>query len=202
MRITSGELRGRSLVSPRTDITHPMGDRERLALFNALESRGFNTGAEMLYGGVRTAALDAFAGTGALGLEALSRGATHVDFIEKDHRALLALRQNIKTLGLSAKTQVFPTNVVKFTTLPSVAAQHGGYDLIFIDPPYDNFRPADFVHLCQFMKSDALLALSHPAAFAPEGLLQLVGKTRFAHLSTRTYARANISLFRKNLSVS
>ena len=91
IRITSGSLRGRTIRSPRSSLTHPMGAREKLALFNMI-------GAE-LPGAV---VLDAFAGSGALGIEALSRGAHLVTFIEKDLKIAENLIENLKTVGIGS----------------------------------------------------------------------------------------------------
>ena len=95
VKITSGLFRGRELKAPQNGITHPMGSREKLALFNSLN--------EKIEGKI---ILDVFAGTGALGLEALSRGATHVTFIEADKKAAEILKQNAILLGVFEKVRI------------------------------------------------------------------------------------------------
>ena len=102
VKITSGLFRGRELKAPQNGITHPMGSREKLALFNSLN--------EKIEGKI---ILDVFAGTGALGLEALSRGATHVTFIEADKKAAEILKQNAILLGVFEKVRIYNTKVEK-----------------------------------------------------------------------------------------
>ncbi|MGH7115711.1 MAG: RsmD family RNA methyltransferase, partial [Stellaceae bacterium] len=96
MRIVGGRHRGRRLSAPPGDAVRPTSDRAREALFNILSHGRFAAGGLPFAG---AAVLDAFAGTGALGLEALSRGAAEAIFIERDRDALLVLRRNIETLG-------------------------------------------------------------------------------------------------------
>ena len=103
MRITSGIFRGRKLVSPNSETTHPMGDREKLALFNSL--------GDSIKG---TVVLDLFAGSGALGLEALSRGAKDVDFVENSRKAVLSIKSNISALEVSNSTNIFAQDVKVF----------------------------------------------------------------------------------------
>ena len=168
IRITSGKFRGRSLKTPGGK-THPMGERERLALFN------------MIAGDIPgSLILDAFAGSGALGIEALSRGAREVVFIEKNPKAAEIIRQNLRELEIAA--EVSTADVVIFNT-------EAVFDLIIADPPYDDFNPEAIQHLLQFLKEGGLLVLSHPGE-APEFLgLTLV--------KTRTYAAAHISVYAK-----
>src|SRR5262249_918285 len=103
MRIIAGSHRGRALVAPQGDLVRPTSDRAREALFNIL-AHGTLAASGPPYAGARV--LDAFAGTGALGLEALSRGAAGVAFIENSRTALTTLRQNISALGETARTQI------------------------------------------------------------------------------------------------
>jgi 16S rRNA (guanine966-N2)-methyltransferase len=120
MRIIAGQWRGRPLVSPKGQETRPTADRTRETLFSMLNSRlgGFE--------GLRVA--DLFAGTGALGLEALSRGAASCLFVENDRAALDALRANCKTFGISPEIRAQSA-----LTLGPIAEP---FDLILIDPPY------------------------------------------------------------------
>ncbi|MCA1653933.1 MAG: 16S rRNA (guanine(966)-N(2))-methyltransferase RsmD [Sphingomicrobium sp.] len=121
MRIIAGAWRGRPIAAPPGDITRPTADRTRETLFSMLVSRlgGFE--------GLRVA--DLFAGSGALGLEALSRGAAHVTFVERDAAAVRALRANLDRLGAADKSDVRATSAL---TLAPAAP----FDLIFADPPY------------------------------------------------------------------
>ena len=120
MRIIAGRWRGRSLVAPTGNTTRPTSDRTREALFSMLASR--------LGSFEDLAVADIFAGTGALGLEALSRGAARCVFVEQDRAAVQALRANIATL--TAPGEVLPTAVA------ALGAARWPADLLLFDPPY------------------------------------------------------------------
>lgn len=127
MRIISGEWRGRRLFAPEGDVTRPTADRTREALFSMLLSRLGSF--EGLY------VADLFAGSGALGLEALSRGAARCLFVEQDPAAIRTLRRNIANLGAQARCDVRAGSVL---TLPKNAADKAGQpDLVLMDPPYE-----------------------------------------------------------------
>ncbi len=121
MRVVAGDLRGRRIESPSGDATRPTTDKVREAVFNALGSLDVVDGATVV---------DAFAGTGAMGIEALSRGAAHCTFIEKDRDALQVLKRNIATLGLADRSSVVSVDAI------AALAQHGDCDLFIADPPY------------------------------------------------------------------
>jgi 16S rRNA (guanine966-N2)-methyltransferase len=121
VRIIAGAWRGRPLIAPKGDTTRPTADRTREALFSMLTSRVGS------FEGLTVA--DLFAGSGALGLEALSRGAATCLFVEQDKAALDALRANIDKLGATGAT-VRPASVLALG--PATAA----LDLIMMDPPY------------------------------------------------------------------
>lgn len=125
MRIIAGTHRGRRIAAPPGQRTRPTTDRVRESLFSSLVSL---SGPD-LGGGP---ALDAFAGSGALGLEALSRGATPVVFSEKDRRTAAVLRANVQALGVEAVTHVLPSDAF------SLAERYQGpaFSLILLDPPY------------------------------------------------------------------
>jgi 16S rRNA (guanine966-N2)-methyltransferase len=125
MRVVAGELRGRPLLGPKGLGTRPTSSKVRTAIFNALESLGAVDGARVL---------DLFAGSGAMGIEALSRGADHVTFVERDRDALAALRANLDALGLGRERAA----VVVGDALGLVAAGRlgGPFDLAVLDPPY------------------------------------------------------------------
>jgi 16S rRNA (guanine966-N2)-methyltransferase len=127
MRIVAGRLRGRALVAPEDARTRPTSDRVREAVFNILE-HGIDGFA---IAGARV--LDLFAGTGALGLEALSRGATFCLFVEEDAAARGLIRRNIEALGLTGITKVFRRNAADL----GAAGHRGGFGLAFLDPPYE-----------------------------------------------------------------
>ncbi len=125
MRIIAGNWRGRTINAPKGDATRPTADRTREALFSMLTSRLGS------FEGLRVA--DLFAGSGALGLEALSRGAAHCLFVEQDKAALDVLRANIAALGVAR--EVADVRAQSVLNLPHVAQP---YDLIMMDPPYDS----------------------------------------------------------------
>lgn len=125
MRIVAGEWRGRALTAPPGRDTRPTADRVRQALFDMLLHAPW--GGHDTVVGARV--LDGFAGTGALGLEALSRGAAHAVFVEQDRAALAALRGNIARCGAAARSTVLAAD---FLALPADRS----CDLIFLDPPY------------------------------------------------------------------
>ena len=167
--ITSGEYRGRELVVPET--AHAMGSREKMALFNVL-------------GSVVQAArvLDVYAGSGALGLEALSRGAHRATFVEKNRAAAEIIKMNIDKLKEDTRTEVIIESAKDI--------REGKYDVIFIDPPYDKFCVQEFTHLAELLDKDGRLVVSHPYDIEVEmpGLKML---------RTKRYARAQISIFSK-----
>lgn len=128
MRITGGKYRGRKLRAPEGTDTRPTSDRVREALFNILEHRDWG---ETIGNPLRKKhVLDGFAGTGALGLEALSRGAAHTLLIEKDRKALNVLRQNIDLLKCAEETTILGLDITRLRTDTPACS------LIFLDPPY------------------------------------------------------------------
>lgn len=122
MRIIAGEWRGRPLVAPAGSATRPTSDRAREALFSMLASRIGS------FEGLRVA--DLFAGSGALGLEALSRGAGHCSFVEQDRAAITALKTNIERLNAGGRTEVRASSVL------SLGHAIQPFDLLLLDPPF------------------------------------------------------------------
>jgi 16S rRNA (guanine966-N2)-methyltransferase len=129
-RVIAGRLGGRTLVAPAGVATRPTSDRVREALFSILGD---------LHGAV---VLDLFAGTGALGVEALSRGASHATFVENARPALRALGQNLENLGLGAESRVLSTSVERALSAMSWGAD--AFDVVFMDPPYREVREGTF----------------------------------------------------------
>lgn len=121
MRVVAGELRGRRIDPPRTDATRPTTDKVREAVFNALSSMDALVGARVV---------DAYAGTGALGIEALSRGASHCVFIERDPGALSVLKGNIDRLGIASRCTVLAADAM------AVLSRQCDANLVLADPPY------------------------------------------------------------------
>jgi 16S rRNA (guanine966-N2)-methyltransferase len=119
LRVVAGAFKGRRLAAPRGTRTRPTADRVREALFSMLGD----------VGGARV--LDLYAGSGALGIEALSRGADSAVFVERDARALAAIERNLASVGAEA-------SVVRQDVLRFLGRADGAFDLVFCDPPYDS----------------------------------------------------------------
>ena len=141
MRIIAGEFKSRRLVAPEGDQTRPTPDRLREALFSALGDRVEDT-----------VFLDAYAGSGSVGIEALSRGAKRAIFVEKHPKALAALRANLAALGLAHRVTVITTAVSR--ALPTQPA-----DIIFLDPPYD--RESEYSLAMEAIPECKLLLVQH-----------------------------------------
>ena len=124
MRIIAGAYKGRRLVTPRGDVTRPTADQVRIALMDTLTP--WLPGARLL---------DLFAGAGGVGLEALSRGAAHVTFVERDARAVAALRDNIAALGAGPAARVVRDDVL--SALRTLQRDGERFGLVFLDPPYE-----------------------------------------------------------------
>lgn len=131
MRIIAGEWRGRSIEAPPGSSTRPTADRVRETLFSMLASRLGS------FEGLRVA--DLFAGSGALGLEAMSRGAASATFVESETEAVASIRRNAEKLGATARTSVIAGSAL---TLPSAEP----FDLVFADPPYGDGGGTAAVH--------------------------------------------------------
>lgn len=129
MRITGGERRGRILTSPEGLQTRPTSDRARQAIFNILNHAKWRP-PSLLDG---NAVMDIFAGTGALGLEALSQGASHAVFVEKDPAALRACQQNIDAMKYGTQSLLMKTDCLTLGPRPAPLAPR---QLVFLDPPY------------------------------------------------------------------
>lgn len=176
LRIISGRWKGRRLIAPPGEATRPTSDRARQALFDMLWHAPW-AGRERVEG---AEVLDAFAGTGALGLEALSRGAARTTFLEKDRAALAALRANIAACEAPAKV------LAADATKPPRAAQPA--TLLFLDPPYG-----------AALAGPALEALDAAGWIAPGALICLelgpkdaLPETRFTTLAERIHGKARM----------
>jgi 16S rRNA (guanine(966)-N(2))-methyltransferase RsmD len=170
LRIIAGEYGGRLIKTPRTRITHPMGDRERGAIFNFLQHH-INKDTNFL---------DAFAGSGAVGLEALSRGAKTVTFLEKDKKALKVIAENIEKLDVSKQTKV----------ARNLTGISGKFDIILADPPYYDPQYVLILKLLKHLKSDGIFVLSHNQINPPPTFENLT------IISDKTYAGATIKIYR------
>jgi 16S rRNA (guanine966-N2)-methyltransferase len=125
MRIVGGRWRGRSIAGPKTDAIRPTSDRLRETIFNIL-SHAYDEPIE----GARV--LDLFAGTGAMGLEALSRGAAYVLFVDDGAQARGLIRQNVEALGAGGTTRLFRRDATRM----GPAAPNAPFSIVFCDPPY------------------------------------------------------------------
>ena len=182
MRIVGGRLRGRALVPPTSQGIRPTADRLREALFNILAHA---------YGDPVTGArvLDLFAGTGALGLEALSRGASFALFVDDGAEARALLRQNVEALGLAAVTRIFRRDATKLGPVYPVEP----FSLAFLDPPYRKGlgeRALVSAREGGWLMNEALIVVEETAeaAFkAPDG---------YEELERRTYDDSEFTILR------
>ncbi len=128
MRIVGGQFKGRTIVTPEGQNTRPTSDRAREAIFNILAHADWAPNLE----GARV--LDVFAGSGALGFEAMSRGARFCLFVETDDAARGAIRDNVETFGLFGTTRVHRRDATQLGLRPGSQAE--AFNLVFLDPPY------------------------------------------------------------------
>ena len=172
MRIIAGAWRGRPIEAPPGTATRPTSDRTREALFSMLASR-LGT-----FEGLRVA--DLFAGTGALGLEALSRGAAHCTFVETDRKAIEALKRNIARLGAGERADVRAQSALHGVP--------GPFDLVLMDPPYaSGFGPQALAALGAAVAPGAWISLE-------TGVRETVEAEGFALDAERVHGKAKISL--------
>jgi 16S rRNA (guanine966-N2)-methyltransferase len=147
MRVVAGTARGVPLRSPRGAETRPITDRVKETLFAIIGARVIDA-----------AVLDLYAGSGAIGIEALSRGAAHVTFVERGRDALTAIRDNLARTKLDAATTVVGDDVLRF--LGSTPARR--YDLAVLDPPYDERAIlAPLQRLTAHLAADATVVVKH-----------------------------------------
>jgi 16S rRNA (guanine966-N2)-methyltransferase len=180
MRVVGGTFKGRALRAPGGRGTRPTTDRAREAMFNILEHAPWARG----LAGAR--ALDLFAGSGALGLEALSRGAAFCLFVETDPAARGAIRDNIEALAVFGATRIHRRDAADLGLRP--AALDAPFDLIFLDPPYGaGLGEAALKGLAQggWITRDALIVLECGAAETP-------APAGFTLLDSRLYGAAKV----------
>ena len=185
MRIVGGRHRGRALGAPRGLAIRPTSDRAREALFNILEHGKLSSDGRSLLPGATV--LDAFAGTGAFALEALSRGAAHALLIERDPAALAAARDNVRKLGEAGNVTIRQADATRPGPAPAEAA------IAFLDPPYRAglAEPALGALAREGWLAPAAIAIveldSRESFRAPEG---------FALIDERRYGRARLVFLR------
>ena len=150
MRIIAGQYRGRSLSSVRDLSIRPTTDRAKQTIFDILSNRLDFDGIEVL---------DLFAGSGSLGLEAISRGARNVVFVDKAHQSLRSLETNITTLGCSDQCTAYTADVFWF-----LKNTHRAFDLVFVDPPYRLERIEDLpnaIYESPVVKEGSYVVMEH-----------------------------------------
>jgi 16S rRNA (guanine966-N2)-methyltransferase len=175
MRVISGALGGRIFDSPHTHRTHPMSDRVRGALFNALGDINNLT------------VLDAYAGTGALSFEAISRGAASALAIEVDKDAYLCIAENIQKLNLEEQVVVMRKNISGW----SRNNQDKKFDIVLADPPYNDIRPNVIERLFGHLEPGGLLVLSWPGSENPREFAQV------EVLTVKKHGDAQLVFYRK-----
>ena len=181
MRVLAGALKGRRLVTPRGSTTRPTADQVRLALLDTLTPHLPDA-----------RVLDLFAGAGGVGFEALSRGAAHVTFVERDPRAVGALRTNVEALGLAAQTRVERFDVR--TALERLERDGLKFDIVFLDPPYDEDLVAPTLErlaTLSLVPPDGLVIAQHLTKRAPAAV---VG--RLTAFRTRRFGETTLTFFK------
>lgn len=179
MRIIAGDMKGRTLFIPRHASFRPTTDRVREALFN------------MLNGTIewqKSRVCDLFAGSGSLGLEALSRGAMSVTFVENSRESRTVLERNIRTLGVDARTDIQPLSVASFCVRSTAPCE-----LVFADPPYDYQDYAGLLACCaRLLRPDGLAVVEHAARVTMPPTEELHAVDR------RVYGATALSIYRSH----
>ena len=175
VRVIAGKYGGRIITAPDGRRTHPMSERVRNALFNSI--------GDEVNGAV---VLDAYAGTGAVGFEAISRGASHATFVEKDRIAQKVIDENITTLNCDDQAKLVKASV------SSWANTYDGpsFDIIFVDPPYHDVQFSTVLMLMGLLKPGALMVLSHP------GRDECPTRPGVVVVDNRSYGDATLTFFR------
>lgn len=184
MRIIGGQYSGRRLLAPKGRDTRPTADRTRESLFNVLTARD-----DVVFDGARI--IDLFAGSGALGLEAMSRGGAWCLFVETDAPARGAIRDNVEALGLFGVTRIHRRSAAALGTKPASAG--APFTLAFLDPPYDKglVPPAlETLREGGWLADGAIVIVEQGKSETPAAVAD------FTELDRRTYGAAQIGLYR------
>ncbi len=187
MRITGGKLGGRRLVAPSDARVRPTSDKVRQAIFNILSHNDFRIGFSLY--GARVA--DLFAGTGAMGIEAISRGARFCLFVEEAAESRALIRSNVESLELTGVTKIWRRDATTLGPMPAVSG--GPFDLVFLDPPYrKNLVPPALAGLAegQWLAKDCLLV----AEIAEDEVLE--PPAPFKALDERLYGDSRVIFLR------
>ncbi len=183
MRIVGGTLKGRKIHAAKGDISRPTSDRTREALFNILNHRD-----DIDLNNARV--IDLFAGSGALGFEALSRGAAWCLFVEQDSRARAAIRDNIENLDVFGKTRIHRRSATALGKIPASTGEP--FTLAFLDPPYEkNLCEPCFKSLDEggWLKKNAVLICEQKKTETP------MDHKNYQHLDRRIYGNTQISFY-------
>jgi 16S rRNA (guanine966-N2)-methyltransferase len=187
MRITAGTFGGRTLVAPRDVRVRPTADKVRQAIFNILSHNDFGTG--FAIEGARVA--DLFAGTGAMGIEALSRGAAFCLFVDDSAESRALIRENVEALSLTGVTKIWRRDATKLG--PMAAGAGGPFELVILDPPYRTglIAPA----LASLRDGGWLAPDAIAVAEAAEGE-SIPSADGFAALDERVYGETRVRILR------
>lgn len=175
LRVIAGEFGGRIIEAPTGFTTHPMSERMRNAMFNIL---GDISGLSVL---------DPYAGSGAISIEAISRGASRAVAIEKDRKAQGVIAQNLATLGLEDRIKLIKANCRAW----SETSQDMLFDLIIADPPYNDINLSTISLLTRHLKSTGSMILSHPGRELAPTVNGVVV------VDNREYGDAALAIYRK-----
>lgn len=183
MRVIAGSARGRTLFSPSGNRVRPTADRVKEALFSSLGSRfGSFTG---------LAVLDLFAGSGALGIEALSRGAATAVFVDSHPDSLLLVRKNLELTGLANPAEILRLDAVKALAL--LAAGGKRFDIILADPPYAEKELAE--QLLLLLAAGSLITAAGVIALETDSKAELLLPDNLTQLSRKTYGDTAVWMF-------
>ena len=156
MRIAGGQFKNQKILTPKGNATRPTSEKLRQTVFNICQHQV----EDALF-------LDVFAGSGAMGLEALSRGARHATFLEKNRLALQSIHKNLENLQLKSHATVLPGNAL--LSLQKLAQKNASFDLIYIDPPYGQKAPGS----SQTLLDAALSLIDNSNLLSSNGILFL-----------------------------
>lgn len=149
MRIIAGEYKGHTILVPKSKLVRPTTDRVRETLFNLINNRIYFEGINVL---------DIYAGSGSLGLESLSRGASNIHFVENNFVIYNNLEDNIKKLSAKDRTRIFKMTALKFSMLK----EHGKYNLILADPPFfkdDIYKVVENILINKYLANKGIMII-------------------------------------------
>ncbi len=186
MQVTGGSVRGFKLKAPAERSLRPSQNQVRLAIFSMLES---NYLSEVGYQNMLVA--DLFAGTGALGIEALSRGAHHVDFVEKDKAHIQILAENLQKTGFDTKSRIVQANANTFVQREFPVL----YDVIFLDPPYKLADTLTLADIVQILKPQGTLVFLHDAHYTPQPQIRDIRGNIWVRSEPRKYGTTGVCFY-------